>query len=151
MSHISAPCCSHHSKHYFRVHYPPKLFWYSVFRFFLLFFSLHEFYLGSGQFRIKHASLIFFTSHFISVLCYRNTLSTVFVTKFVTRKSHVYKFTTRRQTVLGKQQLHWPLQTASQLRKFRFSLCSLGRHHKQKKLHANSTVTGGCDSFYWTI
>ena len=65
-------------------------------------FSLHEFYLGSGQFRIKHASLIFFTSHFISVLCYRNTLSTVFVRKFVTRKSHVYKFTTGRQTVLEK-------------------------------------------------
>jgi hypothetical protein len=87
----------------FSVHYSSNnFFWYSVFRFFLLFFSFHVFYLESERLNIKHASVIISTSHFSSAVCCRGILSDVFITNFITRSSHIHSFTTRRHAVLGK-------------------------------------------------
>jgi len=101
--------------------------------------SLHEFYLGRGQFRTKRASLIIFTSHFIRILGYKDTLSDVFVPKFVRRKRRIHKFTTRRFTVLGKRATSLATVNCEPFGKLRCSLRSLGRKQKQRELHANTT------------
>jgi len=102
-------------------------------------FSLHEFYLRRGLFRIKRASLIIFKSHFISILCYKDTLSDVFVPKFVRRKRRIHKFTTRRFTVLGKRETSLATANCEPFGKLRCFLRSLGRKQKQKEFNANTT------------